>query len=90
MNKHVFFGNDMCPYCRRALVALRQGNVDFEYVEIPMQSALRGPFIYQGQLLQFSGQTFEMIFDGNVSIPKFITVSGKKLHSSDQIIEFAR
>jgi glutaredoxin len=88
MNKHVFFGNDMCPYCRRALVALRQGNVDFEYVEIPMESAVRGSFVYQGQLLQFSGQTFGSLFDGNTSIPKFITASGKKLYSSDQIIGF--
>ncbi len=78
--KIVFFGAEWCPYCQKVLGAMREKQLEFEFVEMPHDHEAR-------KSVKWQEKSFEELFDGNLSIPKML-VNGKKIMGSDEGVAF--
>lgn len=92
MARLIFFGDERCPYCKKALDAL--SGKDFEHVLVPVDGPreARAEVRYAGGAPEVRGKSFGELFDGDLSIPKAIViVDGKTtvLMDSDEVVEYA-
>ncbi len=92
MAKLIFFGDEKCPYCKKALNAL--GGNEFEHVlvsvDIPRDE--RADVCYLGGTPEVRGRSFGELFEGDLSIPKAaVIIKGKvtTLMDSEEIIKYA-
>lgn len=92
MARLIFFGDERCPYCKKALDSL--SGKDFEHVLVPVdiERDKRSDVRYAGGAPEVRGKSFGELFDGDLSIPKaVVVVEGKVtvLMTSDEIMEYA-
>ncbi|MBT3865803.1 hypothetical protein HOF78_01725 [Candidatus Woesearchaeota archaeon] len=92
MARLIFFGDERCPYCKKALDSLR--GKDFEHVLVPVDIPReeRAEVRYLGGAPEARGKSFGELFGGDLGIPKAVLiVDGKAtvLMSSDEVIEYA-
>jgi len=81
----LFFGNEVCPWCRLVIDRLRSKAIPFEFIVIPMDRDARASHEYTGSKEKLRGKTFGELFDNNTAIPKMIAGDKKFFESSDMI-----
>ena len=81
MPKPIFFGATWCPYCQRAMAALKAHGIAYELVSMPRDHGERAGVTWKGK-------KFKDLFDGDLSIPKML-VGDDRFMGSDEIIAFA-
>ncbi|MBT4577057.1 hypothetical protein HOB91_01890 [Candidatus Woesearchaeota archaeon] len=92
MAKLIFFGDEKCPYCKKALNALN--GKEFEHVLVPVDIPReeRSDVLYAGGIPEVRGRNFGELFAGDLSIPKgVVVIEGKVtvLMDSEEIMEYA-
>lgn len=92
MAKLIFFGDEGCPYCKKALDALN--GKEFEHVLVPVDIPReeRANVLYAGGTPEVRGMSFGELFNKDLSIPKAVVVVDGKitvLMDSEEIIKYA-
>ncbi len=92
MARLIFFGDERCPYCKKALDSL--SGKDFEHVLVPVDidREERTEVRYAGGAPEVRGKSFGELFDGDLSIPKAVVIVDGKvtvLMDSDEIIKYS-
>ncbi len=92
MSKLIFFGDERCPYCKKAMDALGDYNYEHVLVSLDLPREERADVQYLGGDPLVRGKTFGELFNGELGIPKaVVVVEGKVtvLMNSDEIIDYA-
>ena len=92
MARLIFFGDEKCPYCKKALNSLAGKYFEHVLVSVDIPKEERSEVRYLGGAPEIRGKSFGEIFNGDISIPKgVVIVDGKVtvLMDSDEVIEYA-